>query len=256
MIGADDVSVELAVEKYMDSLDEFPKPFDFDSLGQDQAVRALNILKAIEPSEIDSLVAESVKYINNILTESVVPINFSIATTVIADLGSNRANIAYCTLREAKDELVSMAKSPLYAEDAKFNKIYKKAEIALSSLLRVAAPLTKIVGVVPVVEQNDIFNVHSAECWANILCERMDSTNTFVLANGRMIGEAYRRAIRRVAPWSIEPLTKLTEAADNDIAPTIAASWDAIVGGRPMAKSNYLQLKEIAARHGVMELLA
>jgi len=219
------VAVELAVSKYFDSLGMFPKPFDIDRLDDNQAVEAINILKAINPDEIDSLVRAAEEQIN--MPTEAWDLD-SLAQTVISSLGSVRANAAYGTLKEMKGRPHEAA--PLF-----------------ESLLRSAPPLTKVAAAAPT--NNPIFDSGRKEFWQNIINGNVICYNKITESNARKLRSFYRYKINKEAPWLLESLAKLLLGGSS--CSVLSSVLDSTISGRPLLREKYDAVKEAAKRCGV-----
>jgi len=211
-LNSNPVAVELAVSKYMDSIDRFPKPFDFDRLNVDDAVEAMNLLKAIDPGEIDSLIVQSEEFLSGNVTESW--ILDQEAARVTSDLGSNRANAIYGAIKEIKeDALRPLNKKPFFKESPEFSRVYSKASKLFDSLLECAIPLTKVAKAVPIIEDAQVFKPNSNEFWANIF---YGSTNgdPLIKTNAIKIGNFFRRKIDGTL---FESLKRLYDSKTNPV---------------------------------------
>jgi hypothetical protein len=257
VLNMDNVTVELAVGKYMDSLDEFPKPFDFDRLNLNHAVRALNVLRAIEPDEIDSLVEEASRYLAAICESNTTHRIDGLAGTVVSDLGSSRANIVYSELRDIKKSISPKYQTPLYAEDPEFNKDYIEAEELLDILLGSASPMIKVIKIVPV--DSSVFDDESPECWDNIFGENeklpmLLSESSLVRTNAAKIRTFFHKKMPPKAFAALKEFYKRGKG-DEAIIESMVACWNSVASKRPLSAAKRTTIKEVATRHKTMGLL-
>jgi len=193
-LGSDPVTIELAVSKYLDTLDEFPQPFDFDRLSTNDAVRALNTLIAIEPDEIDSLIPEAADYLNDLSRHKMALLEDK-AKCMVSDLGCSRANAIYGALREIKEtKLKPMLRDPLYRSSREFYATFNKANEMFGSLLECALPLCKVSDVAPVVEDAPALDSSAIEFWDNIF-GRHAEIDPIVATNSNKLANFYRQNV-------------------------------------------------------------
>jgi hypothetical protein len=214
-------------------------------LSDNQAVEAINILRGIEPDEIDSLVRASEEHLD-MPTESR---NLDeLAHTVISSLGSVRANAAYCLLKEMKKEL---KKNRLYRESPEFNANYKTATTLYNILLKAAPPLSKVVSVAPA--KGPVFDPNRREFWDNIVREGVECYDAIDTTNAQKTRNFYRNKITKTAPWLMESLTKLYEGGSS--CDVMVSVLDATISGRPLPLSEFDKVKSAAVRCGVGDLV-
>lgn len=225
-LGTNPVAVELAITKYMDSLDEFPQPFDFDRLSTDAAVRALNILKTISPEDIDSLIGEAVGYLDNLSSEKLSLLELK-ARSMVADLGCTRANSIYSTLKTMKEDILKpMTIDPLYRESHKFSREYNKAHKMFSSLLKCATPITKVANVVPIIENCSVFDPSKQEFWDNIFGNYVN-IDPIISFNSNELARFYRDKVNKSA------MSEIKRIYENGGSPgTMANRLNYLVSGR------------------------
>jgi len=250
--GIDSVDMEVAVGKYMDSLGSFEKPFDFDRLNIDDAIKALNIIKIIDADDIEQLAKEAKEYNDNMLREGTdnSAIDY-VASSLVIDLGSDEANRLYWTISKLNDKL--FIDDPIYRESAEFNNTYRIAEGKFNVLLEKSMPTTKLLKIVPT--PSSLFDPSSVQCWANIINGILiEDYPASTVINANKTRMTFKEGMQMQAPWAWEFLSKMSTAAirenSNEISRSIGIIWDALISGRPVIADKYEQVKLIASNCG------
>jgi hypothetical protein len=234
--GMEPVALEILIDKYMEGIG-FQEPFDFDRLSEYDASRALSILDALSPEDINPEIKEEAnRYIENIVSESFNNNDFDdLAETLVIDLGSHRANLLFCELRRIDSKSLEA--------DQKFE-----------SLIKISLPITKILQAAPICESLDSTK---PEFWAMLLCGTKPMGSPTAQINAVRIRDAY---LSKMPKWSINSFKKLAEAADKEnskeISAAIAAAWNAVATGRPMSPKQYSVVSALAKRYGAEELIS
>lgn len=258
-LGQDAAAVEASINKYFDSLKKFPSPFDFDRLSEGDAAKALNILYTVEPSDIIKLSEEVYRYIDNIMTEDNDRV-VDVAATVIADMGSDQANILYNALKTIKEEILSFADNPLRSSDHTYNKDLITAEGMLKSLIKCATPNSKIVRVAPIPNYTRLFDESTWECWNNIVNGSVpDDTNPMCRNIAVIIHEGMMKRANELVPWIISPIKKMVNVSvqreSDEIAKAIGMVWNSAVCSRPIIIEQYESIAHTVEECGASEIL-